>query len=72
MRFKIVKLLLLSIAFFGILLATSMLVTSVHSSTTSGNLAHKPANDISMDDPVSGGFQQITPLTGDPVGGGFP
>jgi hypothetical protein len=72
MHFKIVKLLLLSTAFFGILLATSMLMTNVHSNLILGNFAHKPATDISTGDPVGGGFPQCTVLMGDPVGGGFP
>jgi|GEM_PF-6612913 len=72
MHFKIVKLLLISTAFFGTLLAASMLMTSVHSNTTLGNLAPKPATTALMGDPVGGGFPQSTVLMGDPVGGGFP
>jgi hypothetical protein len=72
MNFKIVKLLLLSIAFLGTLLTTSVLVTSLRSNATSGNLAHKSFTANPAGDPVDGGFPQNMVSVGDPVDGGFP
>jgi hypothetical protein len=72
MNFRILKLLLLSIAFLGILLAASTLITSAHSRTTLDNAAHKPSTVTPIDDSVAGGFPQSPVPMGDPVDGGFP
>jgi hypothetical protein len=62
MKFKFVKLLLVSALFFAVLFATPMFKTNNHADMTVNNLAHKLASEGHPD----------TILVGDPVRGGVP
>jgi hypothetical protein len=78
MRFKIVKLLVLSASFSAILFATPMFMTSTRGNMKTDSLTSKPATEahpdaILMGDPVGGGVPRVNAiLMGDPVGGGVP